>query len=428
MADNTDRVDVVVVGAGLAGLICGTLAAGGGARTLVLDAHRGGGRARTTDRDGFLFNEGPHALFESGALRTVLRGLGVRPAGAPPALAGYRVARGAERHPLPRTAAQLARSRMLSLRGKAVAARVLNGLPRLDPAALAGRSVTEWCDDQGLPPDVRALLLMMVRVVTYVDAPDLLDAGAAVGQLQATLAQSVRYLDGGWQTIVDGLARALATAGGELRPGVRVDAVTSDGWQATVKTSAGDLRTRAVVIAGLGPAESARLLGEGSGWLGDLGPAVEAACLQLGVVRAPEPPVLFGLDEPLYLSAHAPVARLAPPGRAMVEVMKYLSPGAGDGAEPVRDELVALRRRAGIADADVLDERFLRRMTVAHAMPLARRGGLAGRPPVTAPGRGNVFLAGDWVGPVGMLSDASAASAQHAAREALDLLALVGAS
>jgi phytoene dehydrogenase-like protein len=409
-------------------LICGTLAAGGGARTLVVDAHPAGGRARTTDRGGFLFNEGPHALFESGALRAVVRRLGVEPAGAAPALDGYRVARGEERHPLPGTAGQLARSRLLSLRGKAVAARLLAGLPGLDPAALAGRSVTQWCEEQHLPSDVRAFLLMMVRVVTYADAPDLLDAGAAVGQLQATLAESVRYLDGGWQTVVDGLARALATAGGELRPGVRVDAVTSDGWQATVKTSVGDLRTRAVVIAGLGPAEAGRLLGEGPGWPGDLGPPVEAACLQLGLVRAPEPPVLFGLDEPLYLSAHAPVARLAPPGRAMVEVMKYLSPGAGARAEAVRDELVAFRRRAGIADADVLEERFLRRMTVAHAMPLARSGGVAGRPAVTAPGRGNVFLAGDWVGPVGLLSDASAASAAHAAREALDLLALVGAS
>jgi hypothetical protein len=137
---------------------------------------------------------------------------------------------------------------------------------------------------------------------------------------------------------------------------------------------------------------------------------------------------VFDLDRPLYLSAHAPVARLAPPGRAMVEVMKYVAPGTAESAAAVREELVALRRRAGIADADVLEQRFLRRMTVAHAMPLARRGGLAGRPAVTAPGCGNVFVAGDWVGPVGLLSDAAAASAELAAREALDLLALVGAS
>jgi hypothetical protein len=52
---------------------------------------------------------------------------------------------------------------------------------------------------------------------------------------------------------------------------------------------------------------------------------------------------------------------------------------------------------------------------------------LEGRTPVTAPGEGNVFLAGDWVGSEGLLSDATAASAQEAAKEALSLLTLVGA-
>jgi hypothetical protein len=41
---------------------------------------------------------------------------------------------------------------------------------------------------------------------------------------------------------------------------------------------------------------------------------------------------------------------------------------------------------------------------------------------VTATGIPNVLLAGDWVGPEAMLSDASAASAQAAATSALKLL------
>ena len=59
---------------------------------------------------------------------------------------------------------------------------------------------------------------------------------------------------------------------------------------------------------------------------------------------------------------------------------------------------------------------FLRRMTVTSVLPTAIRGGLAGRPgPVVAEHPG-VFLAGDWVGPVGMLADASLASAVTAGR------------
>ena len=62
-------------------------------------------------------------------------------------------------------------------------------------------------------------------------------------------------------------------------------------------------------------------------------------------------------------------------------------------------------------------------MTVSHSLPLACEDGLAGRPAVSAAGHPNVFLAGDWVGPEGLLADASAASAAVIARQVLSLLA-----
>ena len=63
-------------------------------------------------------------------------------------------------------------------------------------------------------------------------------------------------------------------------------------------------------------------------------------------------------------------------------------------------------------------DRFLHRMVVAHALP--RPGsGLAGRPPVEVASHPGVFVAGDWVGPEGMLADASLASAERAATRAV---------
>lgn len=61
-------------------------------------------------------------------------------------------------------------------------------------------------------------------------------------------------------------------------------------------------------------------------------------------------------------------------------------------------------------------------MTVAHGLPLAESYGLRGRPPATIRERPNVFLAGDWVGPEGMLADASAASSAESARLVLAAL------
>jgi pyruvate/2-oxoglutarate dehydrogenase complex dihydrolipoamide dehydrogenase (E3) component len=52
-------------------------------------------------------------------------------------------------------------------------------------------------------------------------------------------------------------------------------------------------------------------------------------------------------------------------------------------------------------------------------MPIASTGGLAGRPSITATGVPRVFLAGDWVGPEGLLADAALASGHAAARAAL---------
>ena len=79
------------------------------------------------------------------------------------------------------------------------------------------------------------------------------------------------------------------------------------------------------------------------------------------------------------------------------------------------DELAAA---VGIDATMIVTERFLARMNVAWTVPTASRGGLPGRPPVTVPGHDGVFVAGDWVGPVGLLSDATAASAVSAAHEA----------
>ena len=50
---------------------------------------------------------------------------------------------------------------------------------------------------------------------------------------------------------------------------------------------------------------------------------------------------------------------------------------------------------------------------VTHVLP-GPEDGLAGRPAVAVPRSPGVYLAGDWVGPSGWLSDAAMASGQHA--------------
>jgi hypothetical protein len=62
--------------------------------------------------------------------------------------------------------------------------------------------------------------------------------------------------------------------------------------------------------------------------------------------------------------------------------------------------------------------RYLPRMTTVTAIPTPQTGGLPGRPGVALPGHAGAFVAGDWVGPEGLLLDAAVSSAVAAARAA----------
>jgi hypothetical protein len=154
-----------------------------------------------------------------------------------------------------------------------------------------------------------------------------------------------------------------------------------------------------------------------------VGQAVEASVLDLGLRRVPPVPLVFGNGVPLYASTHAPTARLAGEGLALLSTMRYLAPGSSP-ADPAtaKAELRRLATLAGVTDDDVLMERYLHRVVVSHGYPTAHGRGLQGRPAIDAAGVPHAFLAGDWVGQAGLLADASTASGIAAAQAAVRLL------
>ena len=423
----TDRTDIVVVGAGVAGLVAGASAAVAGQGVTVLDAHPIGGRARSTAQQGFTLNLGAHALYRKGAFARELARLGVGVAGRSPAVDKGYVVKGGELHRLPIGAASLMTTSALKGRSRVAAATMFARLPKLEPATLRGRTVGQWLADT--PDDVRAIVEVFLRLSSYTDAPDLFDAGAALTQFQLALG-GVTYVDGGWQTLVESLRDVVVANGGVVAESSEVVGIHHDGDDVIVSTRDRSTVADAVVLATGGPATAARLTGRAVPGIERLGPPVEASVLDLGMPQSAGPvgPIVLGADRPMYLSVHAPVAALAPEGRTLVAVMEYLRPG--HPARPpgeTRQRLVEHAEVAGIHRGDLELDRFLRSAVVHHGVPLASSGGLHGRPPVDALGGGDlagVFLAGDWVGGEGMLSDASAASgalagqmaARHSAR------------
>jgi len=415
------RVDVAVVGGGLAGLTAATYLARAGRRVRVFEKSRScGGRAVTHIHGDFRFNLGPHALYKGGAALAILQELGIRVSGGTPGVSGAYAIEGDTTHTLPGGFVSLLTTGLLRLPAKFELAKLLGAVQKIDTQAIQPVSVRAWLETTLHQPEVRRFVQALLRLSTYANDPERQSAGAALAQLQAAVASGVMYLDGGWQVLVDGLQEAARTAGAEIESGARVATVEHDGAVRAVALADGTrVAATDVVIAGA-PDDAAALAPASSalrGWSAVAIP-VKAACLDVALSRLPRPRATFalGIDQPLYFSVHSAVARLAAPGGATLQVAKYLAPGGSTAAKDDERQLEGVldRLQPGWRDA-VVERRFLPSMVVYNALVTAAAGGVRGRPGPAVPDIEGVYVAGDWVGPVGGLADTSLASAKHAA-------------
>lgn len=412
---------VVIVGGGLAGLA--TAAYLGRSRFSVQVVERAsalGGRAATSRRNGFSLNRGPHAVYRNGEGLEVLQELGVQVPGSAPSLDGFALNQGAL-HRLPVNSMSLLSTSLFGVAAKASASAWLARVPGIDPRPLAGKSVASWLNETGVRADVRALVQAFLRLSAYANAAEAFSAETAVGQLKKALG-NVLYVDGGWQTLVDGLAEVAQRAGATIETGARAAALAREpNGSYTVRLADGRSFDAEVVVLTVSPHEVAKLL-ESAGVAPPNGVAdsvpVKMATLDVALSTLPEPKRRFilGVDRPLYLSVHSAVAKLAPPGAAMVHASKYLTGDEGDPDED-RAELEALLDLAQPGwRAAVVHAEYLPRMVVAERLDLAEENGAAGRPAPAIRQLPGVFLAGDWVQGGSWLSDASLGTARAVAR------------
>jgi len=366
----------------------------GGFETLLLEAgpHLGG-RAASEVRGGFVLNQGPHALYIGGPAGRELKASGIELDWWQPASAASVFPR--EGRP------------KRTLGGSAQLGRWFLRLQRTDPQELAGVSTAEWLRRSLRSERARASAAALVRVTTFVADQESLSAEVAATQLKIGLLPGVRYLRGGWQSLVDALSARAEAAGATLRTraAVRALAREAEGWGLSLDGET--LRADVVILAAGGPEGAAKLLGDSAP--GAPGPAAELSVLDLGLRRLPHRSRRFalGIDKPTYLSRHSP-----PEHRdgVLLTLASYArEPRAA--LEELADEVQPGWRQEATL------ERFLPRMVAVSAIATAATGGLSGRPGVD---RGNgLYLAGDWVGDEGWLVDAALASGAAAAAAAL---------
>jgi phytoene dehydrogenase-like protein len=414
--------DVVVIGGGLSGLAAATyLARTGLHTTLVEKAPTLGGRASTEIPQGFALNRGAHALYSGGPASEVLKDLNVTYKFGSPRKLLARDASGL--HPFPTSAMDLLRTDVLGAADKAEFMAIMARLATLRAASLAQISTQSWIVQTAHRQKVRHLLEAVARVSLYTAGIDLASADVFVDRLQQSLKHPVHYVEGGWQTLVDGLRRAAQSAGTEILDSCSAASISiQNGHAAQVRLHNGRTLACSSVVVATPPEDAAQLVPSVAQTLANLVPA-HVACLDLALRRLPVPrnAVIFDLEEPRFLTAQSEFARLAPEGAAVVHLLAHLHPEQTGDAHAERAALQALldETQPGWRD-EVVEQRFLPRMLASAALPLAGRGGMAGRPAPRCPGLDNVYFAGDWVGPEGYLADAALASARATARLVLD--------
>ena len=245
MSDNSPELfDVVVIGGGLAGLAAAATAARAGRRTVLLEGHTPGGRASTDERRGFKFNQGAHAVYLGGAGNAVLGRLGVTHTGHPPS--DLRYPRAPRRHGVaaavqPRRGAE-EQARDAPGQGPGGEAAGLGVCPASTRPRWRTVPPRHGSSDLGLRDDATAVVRTVMRVASFSDDLAGISADAVVRQLQLAVKPGVSYLDGGWQTLVDGLLGAALTAGVDVRAHHLAFAIEPDrhGW--VVRTGGDEMR------------------------------------------------------------------------------------------------------------------------------------------------------------------------------------------
>ena len=434
--------DVIVIGSGIAGLTAAIFLAQAGQNVMVLEQSSSvGGRARTSVLDGFYLNQGPHALYLSGAGAKILNEIGIKFSGNPPPSSSYLVKNDTLYPQIQGILSILTTKLLKDLKSKIEAIRFFMSLRKMDFSKYHNITLNQWLIENIHSNDLAELIKTLCRVATYSRDSAVQSAGTALEQLQLAASAGVRYLDKGWQTIIDGLMKVAKKAKIDIVTSNRVieiepipeketskqteSYIYNSKWKVLLSDGNSIISTK--VIIATNPSVGSDLLKNIKtpnilNMFNKNMVPVRAACLDVALSKLTrnKNQVAFAIDEPLYLSVHSLSADLVleKDRGELIHVMKYQSSFEIPNSERDKSEMEHFLDvvQPGWREF-VIRQRFLPNMIVYNLLVTAAQGGIKGRPDPKISDAQGLYLVGDWIGKEGLLADASFASAKQAAME-----------
>jgi phytoene dehydrogenase-like protein len=433
--------EIAIIGGGLAGLTAAVYLARDGKKVTVIEkSSEFGGRARTTVKDKFYFNQGAHALYLDGIGPKILDELNIKFNGKKVDTAKYFVTKKGKMYKVPIKLSQLFTTRLLNgLGSKIEVIGFFTKLNKLNLKELNSISFQGWLDKNFKNSDSKDFIKMLGRIATYTYNAENVSAGLVLNQIKIAVNGGVIYIDKGWQTLVEQLVEIGKRNGVKYINGKSVVAIkqsynadrqnTQPFWNISLSDNT-SFEYHNIIIA-TNPSHVYSLLKDNAlidpaylNQLEKINRPAKVATLDLALSGLSNPNVYgaYGMDNPLYLSLHSAFAKLSTDGNGILfHVMKYLDPSAKQ--DPVQDK-AELEELLDMAQPGwrkmVLRQRFLPNMIASNTVININDGILESRPDVVVPGVDNLYIVGDWVGQEGMLADASFASAKAAALKILN--------
>ena len=100
-----------------------------------------------------------------------------------------------------------------------------NSPTEIDFSQLEGVTVQEWLDKNIHDANLAETIKTILRLNTYANDPDIQSIGSALRQIYVASRRGYMYLDGGWQTLVDGLLKVIKNTNVKIVMGEKVTRV-----------------------------------------------------------------------------------------------------------------------------------------------------------------------------------------------------------